>query len=299
MSSLDAMKKRVNYNGGDSSDKRIVKGKYLSFLSSLNNSYQAEDITFNNKKYRCLINPDKLSSSYDQKTISIDFNSELKNGSVFYWDRTKYHWITFLQKEDEEAYFRASIRKCRYKIAVGGQEYWIYARGPQEDDLSNRTSNSVSLNNLNYSLFCYITKDEITDANIKRHGKIIFEGHNYKIVAVNRFSQDGIIEFYLLEDYDNEFEESEKIEEDNVSENTSLISGNRTVKPYDKNIVYSIVGVENGTFSTDSKKVKIVSSDNTNCIIDVTTGRSGSFTINYKKDNGDLISSLDVEIKSL
>ena len=76
--SLDTMKKRMVFDGGDTSDGRNVRGKYLSFKSALNNSYQAEWITFNDKKWRCLINPDKITNDYDQKEISIDFKAEMK-----------------------------------------------------------------------------------------------------------------------------------------------------------------------------------------------------------------------------
>jgi len=55
------MSTRINYLGGKSADCRLNKGKLKSMLSSQQNSYQAEWITLNNnKKWRCLINPDKL-----------------------------------------------------------------------------------------------------------------------------------------------------------------------------------------------------------------------------------------------
>ena len=47
MSSLDHMKKRINYLGYDSADDRNVTGKYNSFHAALKNSYQAEWITLN------------------------------------------------------------------------------------------------------------------------------------------------------------------------------------------------------------------------------------------------------------
>ena len=118
MSSLDRMKKRASYTGYDLHDNIIVKDKYNSFKSALTMSYQAEWITFNEQKYRCLINPDKLKENYDQKEISIDFNSGIKNGSTFYWNRTNHHWLVYLQDYSEEAYFRASIRRCDYEIDV-------------------------------------------------------------------------------------------------------------------------------------------------------------------------------------
>ena len=47
MSGLDRMKTRVNYLGYDIFDGRNVSGKYKSFQSALQNSYQAEWITLN------------------------------------------------------------------------------------------------------------------------------------------------------------------------------------------------------------------------------------------------------------
>ena len=46
MSSLDRMKQRLEFAGGDA-DGRNVKGKLTSFHSALKNSYQAEWITLN------------------------------------------------------------------------------------------------------------------------------------------------------------------------------------------------------------------------------------------------------------
>ena len=112
------MKKRMIFDGGGSSDGRNVRGKYLSFLSSLNNSYQAENITFKDNQWRCLINPDKLNNDYDQKEISIDFKAHMKDGDVFYWDRTKSYWMAYLQHYEEEAYYRATIRKCNNYIDI-------------------------------------------------------------------------------------------------------------------------------------------------------------------------------------
>ena len=64
--SLENMKKRLQFAGGDA-DGRIVKGKLNSFHAALNNSYQAEWITFNGKRYRCLINPSRLTENFDKK----------------------------------------------------------------------------------------------------------------------------------------------------------------------------------------------------------------------------------------
>ena len=89
MSGLDQMKKRVEYLGYDSADDRNVGGKYKSFQAVLKNSYQAEWITLdkdteNERKWRCLINPSRLTEQFDKKVISIDFESGMEEGTVFY-----------------------------------------------------------------------------------------------------------------------------------------------------------------------------------------------------------------------
>lgn len=90
MSGLSRMLTRAGYKGYDRADDRNVTGKYKSFLAALKNSYQAEWITTvdeNNQlkdRWRCLINPSRLTEQFDKKVISIDFESGIEEGSVFY-----------------------------------------------------------------------------------------------------------------------------------------------------------------------------------------------------------------------
>ena len=89
MSGLDRMKQRVNYTGYDRADNWNVSRKYKSFAAALKNSYQAEWITLdkgteNERRWRCLINPSRLTEQFDKKVISIDFDSGMQEGTVFY-----------------------------------------------------------------------------------------------------------------------------------------------------------------------------------------------------------------------
>jgi len=89
MSGRELMLKRVNYEGYDVADGRNVSGKYKSFKSALKNSYQAEWITLNKgtdseARWRCLINPSRLTEEFDKKVISIDFDSGIDEGTVFW-----------------------------------------------------------------------------------------------------------------------------------------------------------------------------------------------------------------------
>ena len=299
MSALDRMKQRLMYDGGPTQDDRNVKGKWYSFRAACGNSYQAEWITFNEQKCRCLINPDKLKEDYDQKVISIDFKYGMQNGDTFYWDRSKHHWLVYLQDYNEEAYFRASIRRCDYEIDVNGHKYWIYLRGPVETAIIWRQKHQIEFNELNYSLLFYIKKNEETLEFFERFKKIKFDGHNWRVATTDKYSQDGIIEVYLEEYYDNEMEdamiEPVVIEPDKMH---PYIDGPQTVRPYDNNISYSIVGgISNGAFVVNSNKVKITEMNDTSCKIEILTGKSDSFILSYKRENEDDI-NLEVIIKS-
>lgn len=298
MSGLDRMKKRMEYDGGYTSDDRNVKGKWFSFKSALGNSYQAENITFKNKTCRCLINPDKLKQDYDQKMISIDFKYGMHNGDTFYWDRTNHNWIVFLQDYNEEAYFRAEIRRCDYEIDINDHKYWVYMRGPVETALVWRQKHQIEFNELNYSILIYVTKNDETNEFFNRFKILKFDGHNWRVAAVDRYSQDGIIEVYLEEFFDNEMED-EMIEPEIIPPDTTkpYIDGPQIVRPYDVNLSYSIVGTTGGKFVVNSSKVQINKTDENSCEIDILTGRSGSFILSYVKDGEEDI-TLDVTIKS-
>lgn len=297
MSGLDFMKKRMLFEGGGrpTSDGRNVKGKLLSFRSALWNSYQAEDITFNGQKCRCLINPDKLKENYDHKTISIDFDYDMKPGDTFYWDRTESYWIVFLEEHCEEAYFRASIRRCDYKI----DNDWVYLRGPVETALIWRQKHQIEFNELNYSILVYVTRTEENLKKFSRLNVIKFDGHNWRVAATDKYSQPGLIEVYLEEYHDNPMEDKMIIPEITKPDAAAAhIEGLQIVKPFAEKLSYSIVGMSGGAFSVNSNKVKILSSDETKCTLTVTSGKAGKFTITYKKE-GETDVSLDVIIKSL
>lgn len=299
MRSLDKMKMRVSYEGYDLHDNSLVKDKYKSFKAALKNAYHAEWITFNNNKYRCLINPDKLKENYDQKEISIDFDSGIKNGSIFYWDRTKSHWLVYLQDYSEEAYFRATIRRCDYQIDVNGHKYWIYLRGPVETALIWKQKHQIEVNELNYSILFYIEKNEETMEYFSRLNVIKFDGHNWRVAATDKYSQDGIIEVYIEEYFDNEMEDaSEPIEVIEPNTKQPYIEGPQIVRPYDNNLLYSAIGLPlGGEFTVNSSKVKIHKVNDTSCLLEILTGKAGEFDLTFTSKRSTVI-TLNVKIKS-
>ena len=290
---------RIQYAGGVM-DNRVDKSKLHSMQMALQNSYQAEWITLNDNKYRCLINPDKLKEDYDQKVISIEHSAGMKEGDVFYWDRTDTHWLVYLQQHSESAYFRAQIRRCNYEIEVNNHKYWVYLRGPVETALVWRQKHNIEFNDLNYSLLIYVTKNEETLDFFKRFQILKIDGHRWRVAATDIFSQGSIIEVYLEEFFDNSLED-EQIKKEPIifGEEEPYIDGPQFVEPYQTEIKYSLANNLNatGAFLVNSKKVKIVNSDNNSCIINVISGKAGEFKIIYKEEGKEDL-ELNVTIES-
>lgn len=296
---LDEMKTRVEYLG-TTRDERIVKEKLKSLQAALKDSYQGEWITLNKQKYRCLINPDRLTNNFDEKMVSIEFESKMKAGDVFYWDRTKSHWLVYLQQTTEEAYFRAQIRKCDWTLKINNCCYWVYLRGPIEQTEVWNTKKNLSFNELNYSLLVYITKTEETNEFFQREQKIKFDGHNWKVIAVDRYSVNGVLEVYLKEDYDNSMEE-EMIPPiiEPVYSSQPYIEGPQVVHAFDTKLEYKVRNNQSdGTFVVNSNKVKINSVNSEKCELEILTGKSGEFELIYRADGAEDI-CLRVHIVSL
>ena len=303
MRGLDMMKTRIGFLG-EGADERLVDGKLRSMHAALENSYQAEWVIFNKgtshkRKFKALINPDKLKDDYDKKIISIDFEAGAKIGDVFYWERTNTYWMITLQHYEEEAYFRGSIQRCDYQLDINGHKYWIYLRGPVETTTQWRQKHKIEINDLNYSLLMYIVKNEETLEFFSRHQIVSFDGHRWKVAATDKYSSNGYIQVYLDEYFDNEFEETSEIEEEVIIDNgVPYIDGPQNVTALDCSIVYQIKNISNGEFVVNSDKVKIVKTDMNMCVIDITSGKSGSFDIIYKVD-GILQAAMKVKISSL
>ena len=303
MRGLDMMKTRIVFLG-EGADERLVEGKLRSMHAALENSYQAEWVIFNKgtshkRKFKALINPDKLKDDYDKKIISIDFEAGAKIGDVFYWERTNTYWMITLQHYEEEAYFRGSIQRCDYQLDINGHKYWIYLRGPVETTTQWRQKHKIEMNDLNYRLLMYIVKNEETLEFFSRHQIVNFNGHRWKVAAIDKYSSNGYIQVYLDEYFDNEFEETTGIEEEVIIDNgVPYIDGPQNVTALDCSIVYQIKNISNGEFVVNSDKVKIVKTDMNTCVIDITSGKSGSFDIIYKVD-GILQAAMKVKISSL
>lgn len=322
--SLETMRKRIDYYGGPRQDDRMVNDKTRSLKKALLYSQQAEVITIpkmykeNDEdtekeiKFRCLINKEKQSNDYDEKILAIPFEdspvceyhkkvkTNLHGGDIIHWNKNNTDWIIYLIDKDEDAYFRAKIRKCHdTPMNVNGIDYKFYLRGPVETDMDWAVEKNLSINIPNYSLVCYIKKDENTLKHLKKGRKVKIDGNTWEIQVVNMYGGDGILILYLEEYYNNKFEnEVEETIEEIIEDDTESIDGPAEAKPYGTYLYKAVNVAEGGEWTVDNpKKVKIISDEAAAAEIYIMSGKSGSFTLTYTI--GEQILTKEVKIASL
>lgn len=318
--SLDRMKKRLTFYG-ETKDDRINTNKLRSMQWALEHSYQAEWITFNNQRCRCLINPIGQTEDYDDKMISIEFKYNLNIGDIFYWNRDNSYWITTLKERTEEAYFRAHIKKCNFEVEINGIKYWVYLRGPNEQTLDWKLDHKISYNDLNYSLVMYIQKNENTLAALNRFFKIKINGNNFQVAATDKYSMDAIIQVYLAEDFNNTIEDQKK-EEDKVKQEQQQkeqsaaeqemypetkqaidieISGPTTVHAYDTNVNYKANNLKINkkyTWATSSEKAQIIDFSRETVTLNILYKKANTFSL-YLLEDGIKIKDIPIIVKSI
>lgn len=313
MSGLSNLNKRLQYHGGHT-EGRMEKDKLIGLKKALYNSYQAETaILEDQREFKCLINPDKLHTDYDNKIISIPFKDKclnpqlstaskdslgeetigLKSGDTFTWKETNTHWLIYLRYLEESAYFRAEIRKCEQQLQINDKRYWVYVRGPVETTTPWRQKAGVTWNEMNYSLVLFITRDENTIDFFHRFTKIklLEPGTNvektWKVANKNLYYGDGIIQVFLDEAFENSIEEAAKDENDIVpnppiDKTLPYIDGITEVKKYDT-VVYTAMNFKDNGFwylmqNGQEQKLKEASKTLT---LDVTKSH-GSYIVKYK-----------------
>lgn len=337
MSGLEILRTRLNYMGGKMQVGRMNEDKLRTLKRALLYSYQsATAILSDGRKFRCLINPEKIKTNYDNKYISIPFEDiclnedeinkendnkstkkktsegiqkiDLKAGDVFTWAENNSDWIVYLQRLEETAYFRAEIRRCRYEVDVNGNKYKVYFAKNGNDKIDWRKVADVEWNELDYTSVMYITKNEETEAYFHRFTIIEINGKPWEVQAVD-YNTDGIIAMYLREYFQNtikeqieqeksEQQESQKPEIDEEElETLPAIDGPDSVYPYDVK-VYTIRNAEGGKWVIDSPKGKIIAQSETEVKLQITTGRSGKLELKYVRENEEDI-VLNITIKSL
>lgn len=241
-----------------------------------------------------------------------DEDTNIKEGDIICWKENGSYWLVYLRRLEETAYFRASIRRCRYQLALGnGSKYWAYVRGPVEQTLLWSQRENIYFNKLNNSLVMYITQNEETLKYFKRFRKVMINDSPWEVQTVDSISTPGILEIALKETYKNNIEQdidkvieqvTKKDTEDEIATDLLQIFGPAVVYPYDT-CEYKIVGdVEAGIWKVTnlSRKdaVKITNSTANEVQLAIMTGKSGSFTLLYEV-NGKQAAVLNVVIGTL
>lgn len=298
MSSLDNMRKRIGLMGGGSQIARMNQDKLRSLKKALYFSYQAATfVGEDGREFKCLMNPNKLNNDYDVKILSIPFKdiclnaedqskeelTQVAAGQTFTWKENDSHWMIYLQKLEETAYFRAEVRRCRFAIEINGKKYWVYLRGPIETGMVWSRSSYTYFNKLNETAFMYVVKNEDTEKFFSRFQKFKLGNQYWEVQATDKISVDGIIEVALKEDFANNFDEpvEEITKEDDRIE--PMITGSPTVKPYsivNYGIKYTQTGGEWSV--SDPSKARIKTATDNSAIVEIVSGKSGSFTLMYE-----------------
>lgn len=329
--SIETLKTRLTYAGGAKQQERMNKDKLRGLKKALIYSYQAATaILSDGREFRCLINPNKLSLDLDNKILSIPFEdvclnsdkvgittegivaTDIKEGDVIEWKENGSHWLVFLQRLEETAYFRADLRRCRYEITLdNGNKYWIYVRGPVEQSILWAQGGGNYYNKPNYSLVLYVTQNEETLEYFHRFSKININGQPWEIQAIDSISTPGIIEVALKETYKNTPQDdidaavAASIDVQKIDEKEeTYIYGLSKVFPYDV-VSYEIKnyngkqGIWKITNESRKNLTKIKEIKENGVTIHIITGKSGSFTLVYEDEAGAAIAALDIKISSL
>lgn len=297
----------MRFQSGDRQHDRMVEDKRKTLERALQYSYQRGFIqkvgNKQNKIVKALINPDKNKPDYDDKILSVMFDADFHPGDVFEWKNTKSYWLIYLEDLDELAYFRGSIRRCRYCIYwkdVEGIMRNSYAaiRGPVETKINYIQKSGISVDRPNYSLHILMPKNEHTLNYFVRYAKFYLQDADmpdrqtcWRIEATDSISTPGILEITAVEYYSNEFEDDiengiaggliMKEENPNTGRIENLITGDSFIKP--KGIyIYTYTGLTQAEWSIDSKypvKYKII--DDRTIKLTWTASYSGQFDIVY------------------
>lgn len=246
------MRRRLEYHGGVRQEDRMIQDKYRTLQKTLQYSYQGCDVQLiqpydvcyeddprananiikKNKVWRALINPDKTKQDYDDKILSIDYKSDFGPGDVFRWrvwnkktmdngnieeDDQSTSWLIYLPALNEDAYFRAEIRLCRYIIKFkdinGVPKYtWAAIRGPVETQIDSIQKNQVRIDVPNLTLNILMPRNDETLSAFDRYKRFFFAGRVWKVFTHNSISVKNVIEITAGEDFINEDEDDQKNE---------------------------------------------------------------------------------------
>ena len=238
---------RLNHQGGNLQQNRMIKDKRRSLDRALVYSYQGADVrktdSTSDVYVRALINPNKLKQDYDDKIISVGYEHHFECGDIFEWKGTETYWLIYLQDLTELAYFRGDIRKCSHQInwedENGKHSTYAAIRGPVETKINYIQKHGISVDTPNYSLNILLPKTADTLSYFQRYNKFYLADDELKVCwrieAIDWLSMPGVLEINAVEYYANEFE-------DNLEDGTVGTLKTEPINPNNSFIEDTIVG---------------------------------------------------------
>ena len=238
---------RLNHQGGNLQQNRMIRDKRRSLDRALIYSYQGADVrkidSTSDDYVRALINPNKLKQDYDDKIISVGYEHHFECGDIFEWKGTETYWLIYLQDLTELAYFRGDIRKCSHQInwedENGKHSTYAAIRGPVETKINYIQKHGISIDTPNYSLNILLPKTADTLSYFQRYNKFYLADDELKVCwrieAIDWLSMPGILEINAVEYYANEFE-------DNLEDGTVGTLKTEPINPNNSFIENTIVG---------------------------------------------------------
>lgn len=301
MNSLDLMRARLRYSGGESQQDRMIKDKRETLDRVVLYSYQGANVRkFDSETVeRALINPNTVKQDYDDKTISIGYEYGYKPGTIFEWVNTGTKWLIYLQDLTELAYFKGDIRKCSYEIKWkdGKNEFSTFAAviGPSEASIDTTNKDSASIDLPNHSLKLMLPANEEVLKYFKRYSKFYIQplkkGDSpvcWRVEATDTISMPGILEITAYEYYINE--QTDNVEEGIVNAygekipelQSNNILGDIFIKPK-KFYTYKYIGEEEAEWSyiSDSELPIETHINNKEITIKWKTSYTGQFVLKY------------------
>lgn len=322
--SLENMKTRINFHGGNVQVNRMIEDKEKSLRKALLYSYQsATAVLADGREFRCLINPNKITMESDDKMLSIPFKDiclnkarpedattsqgkeeiGIKCGDTIEWKENGTHWIIYSQYLQEVAYFRGLMRQCENEaLEIDGHKFWYYLKGPDEKGIDWQKTKHFVFNELNYTVEIYISNTTVTNEFFHRFKNVEIKGRPFEVQAVDDLSTDGILTVYLKETYSNDWAQNDQPEEIIPSEEEApsdapMIVGPAQVYPYDI-IQYEARNTGSGAWFLSNKRATILEQTENTVKIEITTGKSGNVSLIYKSDSmADIV--FNIEILSL
>lgn len=297
------MSTRLRQQGGHLQQERMIIDKKRTLDRAVWNSYQAAEVRLlddkEQKPLRALINPNKLKLDYDDKIISIDYNSGIKIGSVFEWIGTKTYWIVYLQDITELAYFKGDVRKCTYEISYKDkdgnvQKTYAAIRGPVETKINSMSTHGLSMDTPNYSLYLVLPKTAENVEYFQRYSKFYLQNLDdkqnpicWQVEAVDSITSSGIIEIHATENFVNKDEDDVEqgivgglIEEKEIEDDSEIIVGETFIKTK-KQYIYTATG--EGEWFIDSKYPVTYSIDGNKILLKWNVSYSGQFDLYFGK----------------